>query len=66
MAAEAINSLEEHFSNVNDPRGPNVTHQLFDIIAIAILGTICGAGVRWDKMGQKVGVLPPTRHKCIG
>jgi predicted transposase YbfD/YdcC len=43
MAAEQINSLEKHFSNVNDPRGPNVTHQLFDIIAIAILGTICGA-----------------------
>lgn len=43
MAAEQISSLEEHFSNVNDPRGPNVTHQLFDIIAIAILGTICGA-----------------------
>jgi hypothetical protein len=43
MAAEEINSLEKHFSNVNDPRGPNVTHQWFDIIAIAILGTICGA-----------------------
>lgn len=43
MAAEQINSLEEHFSNVEDPRGPNVTHQLFDIIAIAIIGTICGA-----------------------
>ena len=43
MVAEQINSLEEHFSNVNDPRGPNVTHQLFEIIAIAILGTICGA-----------------------
>lgn len=43
MAAEPIRSLEEHFSNVTDPRGPNVTHQLFDIIAIAILGTICGA-----------------------
>lgn len=43
MVTEPINSLEEHFSNVNDPRGPNVTHQLFDIIAIAILGTICGA-----------------------
>jgi predicted transposase YbfD/YdcC len=43
MAAEPIRSLEEHFSNVVDPRGPNVTHQLFEIIAIAILGTICGA-----------------------
>ena len=43
MVAKQINSLEEHFSNVRDPRGPNVTHQLFDIIAIAVLGTICGA-----------------------
>jgi predicted transposase YbfD/YdcC len=43
MAEEPISSLEEHFSNVTDPRGPNVTHQLFEIIAIAILGTICGA-----------------------
>ena len=43
MAEEPIRSLEEHFSNVTDPRGPNVTHQLFDIIIIAILGTICGA-----------------------
>ena len=43
MAAEEIRSLEEHFSNVSDPRGPNVSHQLFDIIALAILGTICGA-----------------------
>ena len=43
MTAEPIHSLEEHFSNINDPRGPNVSHQLFDIITIAILGTICGA-----------------------
>ena len=51
MAAEPIRSLEEHFSNVRDPRGPNVTHQLFDIIAIAILGTICGAD-GWVKIEQ--------------
>jgi len=38
-----IRSLEEHFSNVTDPRGPNIEHQIFDIMAIAILGTICGA-----------------------
>jgi len=43
MEEEPIGSLKEHFSNVTDPRGPNVTHQLFNIIAIAILGTICGA-----------------------
>jgi predicted transposase YbfD/YdcC len=43
MQKEPIRSLERHFSNVTDPRGPNIEHQLFDIIAIAILGTICGA-----------------------
>ena len=43
MVAEPLRSLEAHFSNVTDPRGPNLTHQLFYIIAIAILGTICGA-----------------------
>ena len=43
MSQEPIRSLEEHFSKITDPRGPNVTHQLFDIIAIAIMGTICGA-----------------------
>jgi predicted transposase YbfD/YdcC len=43
MADEPIRSIETHFSNVTDPRGPNIEHQLFDIIAIAILGTICGA-----------------------
>lgn len=43
MKEKPFGSLEAHFSNVTDPRGPNVTHQLFEIIAIAILGTICGA-----------------------
>jgi predicted transposase YbfD/YdcC len=43
MPKEPISSLEEHFSNVTDPRGPNIEHQLFDILALAILGTICGA-----------------------
>lgn len=43
MTAEPIGSIETHFSNITDPRGPNITHQLFEIIAIAILGTICGA-----------------------
>jgi predicted transposase YbfD/YdcC len=38
-----MSSLEEHFTNVTDPRGPNIEHQLFDIMALAILGTICGA-----------------------
>lgn len=43
MSDEPMNSLEAHFSKVSDPRGPNIAHQLFDIIAIAILATICGA-----------------------
>ena len=43
MSAEPIRSLEEHFSNVTDPRGPNIEHRFFDILAVAILGTICGA-----------------------
>ena len=43
MVNEPIGSLEEHFSSITDPRGPNIEHRLFDIIAIAILGTICGA-----------------------
>jgi predicted transposase YbfD/YdcC len=43
MPEGPIRSLEEHFSNVTDPRGPNIEHRFFDIIAIAILGTICGA-----------------------
>jgi predicted transposase YbfD/YdcC len=43
MTKEAISSLEEHFSELTDPRGPNIEHRFFDIIALAILGTICGA-----------------------
>ena len=43
MTDEPIRSLEAHFSSITDPRGPNIEHQLFDIIVIAILGTICGA-----------------------
>jgi hypothetical protein len=57
MAKEPIRSLEEHFSNITDPRGPNIEHQLFDIIAIAILGTICGAdGV--NEVGEKIKINP--------
>lgn len=43
MTKEPISSLEAHFSDLTDPRGPNIEHRLFDIVAIAILGTICGA-----------------------
>jgi len=43
MNTKPIGSLAEHFSNVTDPRGPNIEHLFFDILVIAILGTICGA-----------------------
>lgn len=43
MANGPLSSLEAHFSGVTDPRGPNIEHPFFNIIAIAILGTICGA-----------------------
>jgi len=43
MTEEPISSLEEHFSGLTDPRGPNIEHRLFDIVALAIMGTICGA-----------------------
>ncbi|MFC1879153.1 ISAs1 family transposase [Chloroflexota bacterium] len=43
MTQEPISSLEAHFSDLTDQRGPNIEHLFFDIIVIAILGTICGA-----------------------
>lgn len=43
MKKQALVSLEEHFSQLDDPRGANIEHMLFDIVVIAILATICGA-----------------------
>lgn len=43
MTKEPLSSLDAHISGLTDPRGPNIDHLFFDIIAIAILGTICGA-----------------------
>jgi predicted transposase YbfD/YdcC len=43
MTTDPLNSLETHFSELQDPRGPNIEDLFFDIIVIAILGTICGA-----------------------
>lgn len=43
MKKPPMGSLEEHLSGITDPRGANIEHQLFDILVIAILGTICGA-----------------------
>ena len=43
MAETPFRSIQDHFTNVADPRGPNVLHHLFDILAIAICAVICGA-----------------------
>lgn len=43
MNENPIGSLEKHLTKITDPRGPNIEHLFFDILAIAILGTICGA-----------------------
>jgi len=43
MKKQPINSIEDHFAELTDSRGPNIEHFLFDIVVIAILGTICGA-----------------------
>jgi hypothetical protein len=60
MTTEPLNSLETHFSKLQDPCGPNIEHLFFDIIVIAILGTICGADgwVEIEQFGrQKVDWL---------
>jgi predicted transposase YbfD/YdcC len=38
-----IETLKSHFGKVEDPRASNSSHQLIDIIIIAICGLICGA-----------------------
>jgi predicted transposase YbfD/YdcC len=44
MAENPIGSIEEHFSQVEDPRiERNKLHKLLDIIVIAICAVICGA-----------------------
>lgn len=43
MKETPFRSIEAHFASVSDPRGPNVLHQLFDILVIAICAVICGA-----------------------
>ena len=55
MSNKALQTLEAHFANLTDPRGPNIEHLLFDIVAIAILGTICGADgwVEIEQFGQQ-------------
>lgn len=55
MPNQPLSSLETHFGKLIDPRGPNIEHLLFDIVAIAILGTICGADgwVEIEQFGQQ-------------
>ena len=65
MTKEPIGSLNEHFADLTDPRGPNIEHLLFDIVALAILGTICGAAgwVEIEQFGrQKIAWLSQYLH----
>ncbi len=43
MKTDPLCSIEAHFADLLDPRGPNIVHLFFDILALALLGTICGA-----------------------
>lgn len=44
MPKKPLEAIEEHFSNVNDPRKDRTKdHKLIDIIVIAICAVICGA-----------------------
>jgi predicted transposase YbfD/YdcC len=51
MADSPFRSIEAHFASIHDPRGPNVLHSLFDILAIAICAVICGAD-GWVEVAQ--------------
>ncbi len=55
MSNPPLSSLEAHFGKLPDPRGPNIEHLLFDIVVLAILGTICGADgwVEIEQFGQQ-------------
>lgn len=55
MTNQPLSHIEAHFGNMTDPRGPNIEHLLFDIVAIAILGTLCGADgwVEIEQYGQR-------------
>jgi predicted transposase YbfD/YdcC len=43
MTQHPIDTLKEHFSEVDDPRSDNASHLLIDIITLAICGLISGA-----------------------
>lgn len=47
MGKEPTHAIEEHFGSVSDPRAENASHQLLDIIVIAICAVICGAD-NWE------------------
>jgi predicted transposase YbfD/YdcC len=40
---KAQGTITEHFAELDDPRWYNITHQLLDILVIAICAAICGA-----------------------
>ena len=40
-------SIENHFSNITDPRDLNKRHKFIDIITIAICVVVCGAN-SWE------------------
>ncbi|MER9542430.1 transposase family protein, partial [Mesorhizobium sp. M0437] len=41
--ATAISCLESYFGAVPDPRAPNATHRLGDLIVMMIAASLCGA-----------------------
>ena len=53
-------SIIEHFAELEDPRWYNTTHQLLDILVIAICAAICGA----DGWGD-VELFGKTREKWL-
>lgn len=57
---KAQGSIIEHFGDLEDPRWHNKTHQLLDILVIAICAAICGA----DGWGD-VELFGKTREKWL-
>ena len=53
-------TIIEHFAELEDPRWYNVTHQLLDIVVIAICAAVCGAD-GW----RDVELFGKTREKWL-
>lgn len=51
-----VDTLFEHFSDIRDPRihNHNFRHNIFDMLVIAVLATICGADswVEIERFGE--------------